>query len=132
MLLLAGLLNIGAAILHLLIIIGGPKYYLMFGAGEKMAAMAEQNSLVPPLVTLAIAGVLLTWGFYCLSLGGFGPELWMNLEIVYAVTAIYLIRAIYPLLLAPWVKIFRSRFMVLSSLVVLCFAVVHLLGVIWL
>jgi hypothetical protein len=37
------------------------------GAGEQMAQMAEQGSMYPTYVTLAISVIIAIWGFYALS-----------------------------------------------------------------
>ena len=59
-----GALSATAAILHVVIIIGGPAWYRFFGAGEDMARAAEQGSSTPALVTAAIAGILMAWALY--------------------------------------------------------------------
>ena len=38
-----------AASLHIAIIIGGPEWYRFFGAGERMATLAGQGSLIPTI-----------------------------------------------------------------------------------
>lgn len=124
----AGLNFIGAA-LHLVVIWWGPDGYRFFGAGEKMAQMAEQKHFWPPVLTLLITGVLTVWGLYCLALDGLLPALpWMN-GIMLAITGVYLLRGIYPFLLSPFVPFFRTPFMIWSSLICAGFGLVHLLGV---
>lgn len=126
---LAAGLNFAAALLHIGVILGGPSWYRFFGAGEQMAHMAEQKKLLPALLTFFIAGVLAVWGLYCLALDNRFPALPWTDTIMLLVTAVYLIRALYPLLLSPWVAIFRQPFMVWSSLICAGFGAVHLLGV---
>lgn len=126
---LAAGLNFAAALLHVGVTLGGPSWYRFFGAGEQMAQMAEQKKLLPALLTFFIAGILATWGLYCLALDNRFPALpWTN-TIMLLITAAYLLRALYPLLLSPWIAIFRERFMVWSSLICAGFGAVHLLGV---
>ena len=52
--LIAGVLSLLVAILHIAIVFAGAEWYRFFGAGEQMAKMAEQGSLIPAIVTLAI------------------------------------------------------------------------------
>ncbi|MBY4675795.1 hypothetical protein [Marinobacterium arenosum] len=128
-LILAATLNFLAALLHLAVILGGPAWYRFFGAGEHMAQLAERGNPWPALLTLMIAAVLAGWGCYCLALAGLLPPLPWMLPIVQLITAIYLIRALYPLLLAPVVPLFRTPFMIWSSLICAGFGLSHLLGV---
>ncbi|MCV6590939.1 MAG: hypothetical protein OIF57_18250 [Marinobacterium sp.] len=124
----AGLNFIGAA-LHLVVIWWGPEGYRFFGAGEKMAQMAERKSPWPATLTLLITAILTVWGLYCLALNNNFPALpWMNI-VVPAITGIYLLRAAYPLLLSPWVAFFRTPFMVWSSLICGVFGAVHLAAI---
>ncbi|MFW5498055.1 MULTISPECIES: hypothetical protein [unclassified Maridesulfovibrio] len=70
------LLNFGGtvcfliAILHIVIIIVGPKAYRYFGAGEELASLAEKHSPIPPLLTAFIAIVLAVFGLYAFSGAG--------------------------------------------------------------
>jgi hypothetical protein len=50
-----GVLSAAAALLHVAIIAGGPDWYRFFGAGERMAHMAELGLLRPTLFALGIA-----------------------------------------------------------------------------
>ena len=59
-----GIFSITAALLHILIIIGGPDWYRFFGAGEGMAQLAENGSMYPTVVTTMIAMTLGLWGLY--------------------------------------------------------------------
>ncbi len=47
--------------LHLVIIVGGPAWYRFFGAGERMARLAEQGRVLPTIVTRGIASILGVW-----------------------------------------------------------------------
>lgn len=124
----AASLDFIAALLHLACIIGGPAWYRFFGAGEALATMAEEGSWWPAILTAMIAAVLAGWGVYFLSLGEVIPELpWLaTLSIV--ITVIYAIRGVYPFLLSPWVAFFRTRFMIVTSLICVGYAVVHALA----
>lgn len=126
---LAAGLNFAAALLHIGVILGGPSWYRFFGAGEQMAQMAEQKKWWPALITFGIAAVLGVWGLYCLALDNRFPALPWTSTIMLLITAVYLLRALCPLLLSPWVAACRERFMVWSSLICAGFGAVHLLGI---
>ncbi len=55
------------AALHIAIIIGGPAWYIYFGAGKKMANMAAAGSLYPVWVTLFVTLIFTIMGLYALS-----------------------------------------------------------------
>ena len=124
----AAILNFIAALIHLAVIFGGPAWYRFFGAGEQLATMAENKSLWPPILTLLITAMLLTWGVYLLAAGQQFPPLPYMYSAVWAITIIYSIRAIYPLLAAPWLAFYRTPFMLWSSLICAAFAVAHWLA----
>ena len=114
-----------AAALHVGIVFGGPAWYRFFGAGERMARMAERRHPWPTLVTLAIAAALCGFGVYAMTAGGWFPALPFPREVLMAITAIYTVRAAAPLLLSPVVAAMRTRFMIVSSLVCAVYALTH-------
>ena len=61
LLLFAGVLSGVAALLHVAIIIGGAQWYRFFGAGEELAAIAENGSWYPAVLAFGIAIALLVW-----------------------------------------------------------------------
>ncbi|WP_320009048.1 hypothetical protein [Maridesulfovibrio sp.] len=58
------------AILHIVIIVAGPKAYRYFGAGEDLSKLAEKNSPIPALLTAFIATVIAVFGLYAFSGAG--------------------------------------------------------------
>jgi hypothetical protein len=66
----AAWMSLVASALHVAVIVGGPDWSRFFGAGEEMARAAERGSLVPALVTLAIAAILAGWAAYAFSAAG--------------------------------------------------------------
>lgn len=52
LLVIAGSLSFLAALLHIIVVIGGPDWYRFFGAGESMAVMAERGSLKPTIIDI--------------------------------------------------------------------------------
>lgn len=127
-LLVAGLMDGGAALLHLGCIVGGPSWYRFFGAGERMARLAERAPLQPALITLAIAAVLGVWGLAALSGSGAIAPLPLARWVVLGAALIYALRG----LAFPWLlRVMPDRsytFLAVSSAIVLVFAIVHAIG----
>jgi hypothetical protein len=126
--LIAAGLNAIAGCLHLWIIYAGAEGYRQFGAGEKMADMAAAGRILPTMITLAIASALFLFSFLCLSQTGLVPALPLAREILWLLTGVYLLRGIIPIVGSRWISLFRSRFFVKSSIIVLGFAIVHFLA----
>ena len=129
-LVLAAALDAIAALLHLAVIVGGPAWYRFFGAGERMARLAEARRREPTVITLAIAGVLAIWGAYALSGAGVLQALPWRAPVLCAITAVYLLRglAIVPALARPPGP--ATGFWIWSSVTCLGFGIVHLTGVV--
>ncbi|MEE9309443.1 MAG: hypothetical protein V3U64_00335 [Cocleimonas sp.] len=124
-----GVLSIIASLLHIGIIIGGASWYRFFGAGEKMATMAEKGSWYPTVVTFIIAAVLFIWGFYAFSGSGLLAIKFPLLKMaLIAISAVYLLRglAFIPALLIMPDKI--DAFIVWSSLISLVFGLCYAIG----
>src|SRR4051812_17062911 len=85
----AGVLNAGAALLHLACILGGPAWYRFLGAGERMARLAERGSLRPALITIGIATVLGFWSAYAFSGAGMLPRLPMLRPALIAICMVF-------------------------------------------
>ncbi|MBL4853644.1 MAG: hypothetical protein JKY25_05330 [Robiginitomaculum sp.] len=137
-LLIGGSLSLVASALHIGVIVGGPDWLRFFGAGERMAVMAENGSWYPGLVTGFIAVALMVMGAYALaaSTGGAGSAHALPLPlplpfvkwIVLAITAVYLLRG---LALAPMYFVMPEQvnaFAVWSSLIVLALGIFHAVG----
>jgi len=124
----AGTLSSIAALLHLGVIAGGPAWYRFFGAGERMARLAEQGSLEPTLITLGIALVLGIWAAYAFAAAGLLPRLPLMRTALVVISAVYLLRglALVPLLvLKPEAA---TTFAWWSSLIVLGYGVAYAVG----
>src|SRR3712207_4313936 len=126
--LLRGALLTGAAsLLHVAVIFGGPDWYRFFGAGERMAQMAERGSPWPALVTLAITAILLAWAAYAFAGAGLVRRLPLMRTALVAISAVYLARGLMlPLGLAFGAE--PDAFGWWSSLIVLAYGVVYALG----
>ncbi|MCG8156781.1 hypothetical protein JMY81_05365 [Brenneria goodwinii] len=130
LLIVAAGLSAIAAVLHVVIIIGGASWYRFFGAGERMASAAAAGQWYPPLVTAIIAFILTIWGLYALSGAGVLQKLPMLKPALCAITAVYLLRglAIFPRLVIEPDQI--ALFDIWSSLICLVYGAVHLCGLV--
>jgi len=130
-----GLLSFVAALLHVLIIMGGPAWYRFFGAGEEMARMAEDGSSYPIFVTAAIALTLTIWGLYALSGAGIIRRLPFLKPVLVIISIILLLRGILGVPLAltidhPYLNELAEKliFMILSSVISLSMGLLYFQG----
>jgi len=123
-----GALSAAAAVAHLAIIVGGPRWYDFFGAGPRMVRLAEQGSPKAALITVGIAAVLAIWAAYAFSGAGLIPRLPLLKLGLAAISAIYLLRAVgyIPALFVAGAPV--GTFAWVSSAIVLLYAVVHIIG----
>jgi len=132
---IAASLSFIAAFMHLLIIMGGADWYRFFGAGEKMAELAEQGSIQPAVITLFIAGVLSVFGLYALSAAGIILELPLLKLGLCLITAVYLLRGLAGFVLPfvsshPAVTDNSVTFWILSSIICCLVGGFYLWGII--
>jgi len=66
----AGILSAGVAALHVAIIFVGPSAYRYFGAGERMARLAERGSSEPTSITAVLVLLFASWAAYAFSGAG--------------------------------------------------------------
>jgi hypothetical protein len=91
---LGGVLTAVAALAHVGCIVFGAPWYRFFGAGERMARMADAGQPMAAIVTAAIAGVLALWAAYAFSAAGLLPRMpWPKLALS-AITGVYLLRGL--------------------------------------
>ncbi|MBT3044983.1 MAG: hypothetical protein N0E58_07025 [Candidatus Thiodiazotropha endolucinida] len=127
-LLWGGTLSLLAAFLHIAIIIGGPAWYRLFGAGEQFARLAEQGSPLPDTMTAVIALILLLWSLYAFAGAGLVHRLpWLK-SILMLITAVYLIRGMALLPLALFMPQAVDSFLILSSLICMVIGMLHFSG----
>lgn len=127
-LVIGGLLSAVAAMLHLAVILGGPDWYRFFGAGEKMARMAGQGSIVPTLITIGIATVLAVWAAYAFAGAGLIPRLPLMRTALVMISAVYLLRG---LVLIPALALNPggvTPFVIWSSVIVLVYGLAYAVG----
>jgi hypothetical protein len=122
-----GWMSLAASALHIGCIFGGPDWYRFFGAGEAMAQAAERGEAFPALVTLAIAVLLALWAAYAFAGAGLVRRLPLMRTALVAITGIYLLRgaALIPALTVPAMG---GAFNIWSSVIVLAYGLVHLVG----
>ena len=128
-LLVGGGLSLAASLVHLACIIGGPSWYRLFGAGERIAREAERGSIRPVAITAGIAAVLAIWAAYGFSGAGLiGPLPFLRFALV-AITAVYLLRGMVLFVPSALRRPDLSRtFLFWSSLVVLVIGMVYAVG----
>lgn len=125
---IGGVLSAVAAVMHLAIIIGGANWYRFFGAGERMARLAERGSPRPAIITLLIALVLFVWAGYAFSGAGLIPLVPLLRPGLVAISAIYLLRAAaFPIFLVYAPSLGR-RFIYVSSAVVFAYGGIYAAG----
>jgi hypothetical protein len=94
LLILASILSAAIAALHVVIVFVGAPAYRYFGAGEEMAHRAVTGSLLPPLLTLAIAIVFTIFAAYALSAAGVIQRLPFLKLALLVIGAIYSLRGL--------------------------------------
>tara|TARA_R110000744_G_scaffold221782_3_gene340773 strand:- start:2021 stop:2464 length:444 start_codon:yes stop_codon:yes gene_type:complete len=129
----AGILSFIASLLHVACVFGGPDWYRLLGAGEQMAQMAEQGSMYPTYVTLAISVIITIWGFYALSGAGAILKLPFLKTALVLITAVYLIRGIagliIPFLTSSQIVHKNSiQFWIISSIICCIYGSFYLFG----
>ena len=117
-----------AALLHIGCIVFGAPWYQFFGAGEKMARLAESGSVRPTLITIGIVVGLFIWSLYALSGAGVIAQLPLLRVVLCAITAIYLLRALAGIPLAYIDRERSTGFWIWSSLICLSFGTLHFIG----
>lgn len=127
----AGLLSAAASLLHFATIVGGPDWYRFFGAGEEMARAAERGSVMPGLVTAAIATILGIWALYAFSAAGLVRRLPLMRTALVLITGVYMLRALALVPLLALKPQLVDTFAIVSSLIVLCYGVTYAVGM-WL
>jgi putative oxidoreductase len=126
-LLSGGTFSILVALLHVAIIIGGPDWYRFWGAGEQMATLEENGSLLPDLLTFFIAIIFFIWGLYAYSGAGLIRRLPLLKTGLVVISSIYTIRG-----LLLFIDIFSPEhltvFMLLTSIVSFIVGLTNFIG----
>lgn len=117
-----------AALAHAGCIVFGAPWYRFFGAGERMAKMAEAGSWYPAIVTAFIAAILASWSLYALSGAGVIPRLPLLRLALCAIAGVYLLRAIAGVPLAMFSNGRSTAFWWWSSAICLAIGATYLIG----
>ena len=134
-LLIAAILSFTASLMHIAIIFGGASWYRVFGAGEKMAQLADQGSLYPAAITFGIAVMLGIWGLYALSGANVIAPLPLRQPALCLITFAYLFRGVAGFVLPfvsdhPAITQNSTLFWMVSSVICCAFGIIHLFGTI--
>ncbi len=132
---IAGCLSLIAAAAHVAIIFMGPSWYRLFGAGERMAQLAEAGSRYPAVVTSMVALMLTIWALYAWSGAGVITRLPLLRLVLVLITLVYLGRALVGFTLPwfsshPFITGNSINFWLTSSAICLIFGLLHLFGLI--
>ncbi|WP_324728108.1 hypothetical protein [Pseudomonas chlororaphis] len=122
-------LSLLAALMHVGVIMVGPSWYRLFGAGERFVRAAQAGHWFPAVVTAGIALVLAAWAAYALSAAGVIAPLPLLRPALIAITLVYLLRGLLgPVALAGTGR--SRRFIFVSSTICLVYGLVHLFGLV--
>lgn len=126
LLILAAALSAIAALLHVGCIAFGAPWYRFFGAGERMARLAEAGSWRPAVITSVIVAMLSVWALYALSGAGVVARLPLLRLGLVAIASVYTLRGVAGLLYAAFGA--GAPFWWWSSAICLGFGLVHIAG----
>ena len=132
LLLTGGICSVLVGVLHIVIIFWGAPAYRYFGAGEEMAVMANNGSLVPALVTLIIAIVFIIWGVYAFSGAGLVRRYPMLRMGLFTIGSIYTLRGLLTVYQIYEMTALNKTIVIhafVFSLVSLFIGILYLLGV---
>ena len=124
----AGIGSALAALLHLAVIVGGPDWYRLFGAGERMARAAERGALFPALLAVGIAMACLVWSAYAFAGAGVLRRLPLMRPVLVVISLGLLGRGLAIFSPNAWRPDLTYGFKLWSSLTVLALATCFALG----
>ena len=127
-LIIAAVLNLIIAALHVGCIYYGANWYRYMGAGEGMAKLAERGSIKPTIITSFITFAFLIWSIYALSGAGVISDLPLLRWVLLAITLIYFLRGILGFFLYAKPLGRTPEFWLWSSSICLVLGLIHLMG----
>ena len=128
-LIVAAILNLIAALLHLACIYFGAPLFRFLGT-EAMASMYETGNFLHPIMAcLVLATILFIWALYALSGAGVIRTLPFSRLVLVCITLIYLVRGIAFPFITEYFPENSIFFWYCSSFIVFIFGIVHLVGV---
>ena len=90
----AGVIAAVAAIWHLLCILGGPSWFAFARAPQQVIASAQQGTLLAPLSTLVVAGLMFTCSAFAFSAAGLIRSLPLLKSALITITILCILRAL--------------------------------------
>jgi hypothetical protein len=124
----AAVFTLLAAILHLMCIAFGGKWYLAMGAGREMARLADSGHWYPTVATLVISLVLVIWSLYALSGARLLRPLPFLKPVLVLISAVFLLRAFGYMFLKPYFPGNSETFWLLSSGICFVIGVFYAVG----
>jgi ABC-type branched-subunit amino acid transport system permease subunit len=118
------------AILHVVVLIGGPEWIRFVGAPESVVRSAREGTWLAPVGALSIAALLAIWSLYAFSAAGWVRPLPLLRPVLGLIAVIFLIRGalILPFLgRANWSAPF-DLFVVASSLFIFALGWAYAIG----
>lgn len=128
LLIIASILSSIAAVLHLACIYFGAPLFRFLGT-EEMAKMYEAGNFTKPIIVcLLLSTVLFIWAAYALSGAGVIRKLPFLRVVLVGITLVYLVRGLAFPFIAQYFPENSMLFWYCSSLIVLTFGLIHLVG----
>ncbi|MES2901540.1 MAG: hypothetical protein V4723_17555 [Pseudomonadota bacterium] len=125
---LGALLSACAALLHVGCIVFGARWYRFFGAGEKMARMAQAGNPRAALITSGIVILLSVWAWYALSGAGLvGPMPLLRTGLT-VIASVYVLRGLVLIPILIFARPLATPFWWWSSAICLAFGLIHIQG----
>lgn len=128
LLIIGAVLSAIAALLHVGCIVFGGSWYRFFGAGERMARLAEAGDWRSTAITSMIVAMLSVWALYASSGAGAIPRLPLLRIGLCAIAAVYSLRSLAGLSYAAFGASADATFWWWSSAICLGFGIVHIAG----
>ncbi|WP_374322051.1 hypothetical protein [Brevundimonas sp.] len=132
-LIVGGIGMLFGALLHLAALLGGPYWIAFVGAPPSVVRSAEAGTLLAPVSTFAIIGLLVVWALYAFSGAGILRQLPFRRLMLAAVAVIFTLRGlvILPFLHRVDWRSMHDLFVVFSSGFILAIGASYALGL-WL
>ncbi|MBD3168592.1 MAG: hypothetical protein GF307_03845 [candidate division Zixibacteria bacterium] len=125
-LIVGGIANVAIALLHLVIIFLGAPAYRLFGAGETMARMAEEGSVIPGIVTFVLTLFFILFALYAFSGANVIPRLPYLKKGLIIIGAVYCLRGL--MLLPALIMENAGAFETITSLAAFIIGLCYLIG----
>ena len=129
--LLAALGSFAVSMTHIWVIFAGPTAYASLGAPFDVVASAEAGTWYAPTITALIAMIIFGWVLYALSAAGHLPRLPLLRTGLIAIATVLILRGLIVLLIAIFIPVQLTSFVVWSSLLCLVLGALYGVGIIF-